>query len=221
MGSGLPVYGCVLAGGKSSRMGRDKALLRFRGEPMVSIAVAKLRSFCREVAIVGNRDDLAAYAPIVHEQRMDVGPGAGLEAGLMACEQPWALFLPVDVPLVPAGLLRRWAEAVLERATAGCAASFLLVRGERQPAFCMMRRTIMPVLSAALEGGEHRLSELLYAIEAAGDGWLWTPDVAQFAPLTQTSGREGLVVEFRFSNVNTPQDLTEAEISAAGEDGLA
>ena len=106
----VPVHGFVLAGGKSSRMGEDKALLRFCGRPMVEIAVEKLRGFCEEVTIAGNREDLAGFAPVVRESRTGVGPAAGVEAGLGAARQEWAMFLPVDVPLVPEELLRRWAQ---------------------------------------------------------------------------------------------------------------
>src|ERR1700761_8141432 len=100
----LPVHGFVLAGGKSSRMGRDKALLTFRGRPMVEIAVEKLRGFCSAVSIAGNREDLSSFAPVVTETRVDCGPAAGIEAGLQACTELWAMFVPVDVPLVPGEL---------------------------------------------------------------------------------------------------------------------
>ena len=46
---------------------------------------------------------------------MDCGPAAGIEAGLRRARQEWAMFVPVDVPLVPGELLRRWAEEVLQR----------------------------------------------------------------------------------------------------------
>ena len=121
----LPVHGFVLVGGKSSRMGVDKALLPFAGRPMVEIAVAKLREFCADVSVAGNREDLAGSAPVVREDRVDVGPAAGIEAGLKAAGQEWVMFVPVDVPLVPGELLRRWAEAVMAK---GCVASYLVVK---------------------------------------------------------------------------------------------
>ncbi len=138
MAEKLPVHGFVLAGGKSSRMGADKALLKVGGVAMVEIALGKLRSFCAEVSIAGNRDDLCGFAEVVHETRTEIGPAAGMEAGLRAARQPWVLFVPVDVPLVPAELLWRWAAEVLRTERSGLTVSHLAAAGD-QATFCMIR----------------------------------------------------------------------------------
>jgi len=205
----LPVHGFVLAGGQSSRMGVDKAAMLFGGRPMVEIALEKLRSFCAEVSIAGNRDDLSGFAPVVGETRLDAGPAAGVEAGLMAASRPWVVFVPVDVPLVPVELLRGWVEAVIEKGEAGCGVSYLLVNGERQPAFCAMRREALSSVTEALERGERRLTNILVGIgEDKQAGWLWACDAASFAAKSTPTQ---LQMEFWFSNVNTPQELEEAE----------
>jgi molybdopterin-guanine dinucleotide biosynthesis protein A len=198
----LPVHGFVLAGGKSSRMGEDKALLRFRGRPMVEIAAEKLRGVCAEVGIAGNREDLAGFAPVVPETRVEVGPAAGVEAGLRSAAREWVMFVPVDVPLVPEALLRRWAESVL--GTEGISASLLHYERD-QPVFCMMRRDCTESFSAALDGGERRLGVLL---DRASGGLRWVCDVGELCG----RGRPAIEVDERwFWNVNTPQELAEAE----------
>jgi molybdopterin-guanine dinucleotide biosynthesis protein A len=208
----LPVHGFVLAGGKSLRMGQDKALLPFCGRPMVEIAVEKLREFCVDVSIAGNREDLAGYAPVVREELLGAGPAAGIAAGLMGALQRWVMFIPVDVPLVPVQLLHNWATAVLEQGLAGCGASYLLVNQQRQPAFCMIRRECYASVAQAIERGERRLDEILMSIDNdEGAGWLWPCDASKFALKPHP---EGLDLEFWFSNVNTPQELAEAEIWA-------
>jgi molybdopterin-guanine dinucleotide biosynthesis protein A len=179
---------------------------------MVQLAVEKLRSFCAEVSIAGNRDDLKIVAPVVWEARSGVGPAAGIEAGLKACVQPWAMFLPVDVPLVPAELLKGWMQAVLAQEQAGCAASYLLVNRERQPTFCAVRRAALPSVTAALERGERRLDATLGSVDEDDRGWLWVCDAAQFAARRFTTGLE---MEYWFWNVNTVQELEEAEAWAA------
>jgi molybdopterin-guanine dinucleotide biosynthesis protein A len=198
----LPIHGFVLAGGMSSRMGEDKALLRFCGRPMVEIAVEKLRGFCAEVGIAGNREDLKEFAPVVRETRIEVGPAAGVEAGLGAASQLWALFVPIDVPLIPAELLRGWAEAVL--AMDGVAVSNLYY-GRDQPVFCMLRRECLERFSAALDAGERRLAVLL---ERASEGLRWRHNLDE---LSGESGPAAEMSEWWFKNVNTPEDLGEAE----------
>lgn len=193
----LPVHGFVLAGGKSTRMGQDKALLRLGGRSMVEIAVEKLREFCAEVWIAGSREDLSGYAPVVKDLRADCGPVAGIEAGLRATTEDWAMFVPVDVPLVPAELLRRWAAAVMER---GARASYLRSGAEVHPAVCMVHRTCLPLFSAALDSGEYTLSRILGSI---GDD-LWIADAAEFAAGEASSAGW-------FSNLNTPEDLARVD----------
>lgn len=205
----LPVHGFVLAGGKSSRMGADKALLRFCGRPMVEIAVEKLRGFCADVGIAGNREDLAEFAPVVWEGRVDVGPAAGIEAGLSAAKQPWVMFIPVDVPLVPGEFLRRWADSVLDMAKVGpIALSHLWVSNE-QPAFCMIRSDKEEAFRAALESGERRLALLFHRAEGADVHWVHDLyDIYGFRPY---EGPDTDTVDRWLMNVNTPEDLANAE----------
>ncbi len=206
----LPIHGFVLAGGKSSRMGQDKVLLPFCGVPLIEIAVAKLRAFCSEVSILGNRDDLDIYAPVVHDLRSGIGPGAAFEAALRAAKRAWTLFIPVDVPLVSPALLRGWAKETLEEDP--CSASLLIVGRERQPAFSMLHTKCAHSISQALDRDERRLNDLLYAADADDVAPVCPKDARQFA-LNLTDAQ----IEMSFSNINTPQELAEAEAWALAE----
>jgi molybdopterin-guanine dinucleotide biosynthesis protein A len=147
---------------------------------------------------------------------MDAGPAAGIEAGMMAATQPWVMFVPVDVPLVPVELLRNWMRAVIERGNAGCAASFLLVNKDRQPAFCAMRRECAATVTRALEGGERRVADILMKVDEDDEvGGLWVCDAATFASIAAPARLE---MEFWFSNVNTQRDLAEAQAWASARD---
>ncbi len=198
----LPVHGFVLAGGQSRRMGTDKALLRLGGVPMVEIAVERLREFCSAVSVAGNREDLREFAAVIPEGRPLAGPGAGVEAGLAAASEDWALFTPVDVPFVPAALLCRWAEAVLGRSADGCAGSFLRVSGDGQPAFAMLRAGGLGAVSAALDGGERRLDRLLQAAATGAGGELWVAEAECFVGAAGAAEAAGL-----FRNLNTPGEF--------------
>jgi molybdopterin-guanine dinucleotide biosynthesis protein A len=192
--SGLPVHGFVLAGGKSRRMGEDKVLKHFRGMPMIELAVEKLRGFCTEVGIAGNRDDLGGFGQVIHEARLEVGPAAGIEAGLMAATQPWMLFVPVDVPLMPAEFLRSWAEKVIGSEVGDAGGSYLVAEGEPQPAFCLLRKECLSAWSRMLDGGERRLVSILGGVGAVG------MVAEEFSPDAEAT-------RMWFSNVNTAEDL--------------
>lgn len=208
----LPVHGFVLAGGKSSRMGRDKATLPFQGKTLVELAAEKLRAFCAEVSIVGNRDDLAIYAPVVREERVDCGPAAGVEAGLKASTQPWALFIPVDVPLVPGAYLRDWVEEALEaEMSVSYLMTFLL---GAQPAFCLLERTRQPSFSRLIDAGERRLEVLLNQSADADGTASWAYDERELYGHFRGKAEDlpdDVVLARWFANLNTPDDLAALE----------
>jgi molybdenum cofactor guanylyltransferase len=203
----LPVHGFVLAGGKSSRMGRDKALLEVGGRPMVQIAVEKLRGFCADVSIAGNREDLGNFAPVVREERVDCGPAAGIEAGLKASQQEWAMFIPVDVPLVPMEFLRLWVEEALR---VQMSVSFVGVLG-KQPAFCLLRRERQAAFSRLLDKGERRLEPLLIWTAEADEYACRMYDERDLYGYPDYRGPDEDTLARWFLNVNTPEELMIAE----------
>jgi len=206
----LPVHGFVLAGGKSLRMGVDKATLAFRGRPMVEIAVEKLRGFCADVSIVGNRNDLAGYAAVVQEERLDAGPAAGIEAGLKSTQQEWVMFIPVDVPLVPEKLLRLWCEEALR---ADMTVSYLGIT-QKQPAFCLLKRERLASFTRLLNDGERRLEVLLNLAASADNCASWMYDERDLYGSPNDQGPDSETLARWFSNVNSFAELAEAEARA-------
>ncbi len=206
----LPVHGFVLAGGKSLRMGVDKATLAFRGRPMVEIAVEKLRGFCADVSIVGNRNDLAGYAAVVQEERLDAGPAAGIEAGLKSTQQEWVMFIPVDVPLVPEKLLRLWCEEALR---VGMTVSYLGIT-QKQPAFCLLKRERLASFTRLLNDGERRLEVLLNLAASADNCASWMYDERDLYGSPNYQGPDSETLAHWFSNVNSPAELADAEARA-------
>lgn len=110
----LNAEGFVLAGGRSSRFGSDKALALLGGRPLIAHAVGTLRKLRIPVRVVTRDPHLYARwaAAFVTREQPDRGPVEGLRASLESAEAPWVFVLSVDMPLVgPRQLERLWEEA--------------------------------------------------------------------------------------------------------------
>lgn len=194
--------GFILVGGQSRRMGQDKAEMLLAGVAMVQRQVETLSAVCRSVRLVGNREDLRRFAPVVPEGRSEAGPIAGLEAGLLAAVYEWTLFVPVDVPGVPASLLRAWAGAVSGAGDRKVRISYLRAQGQHQPVFCMLHRCCAGLLPRAINKAGLPLRLVLAALaEQIGPESLWVADAEAFggnvAPATLATW---------FRNINTPEE---------------
>ncbi len=108
----LPPRGFIVAGGRSSRMGRDKALLPYRGSTILTHALGILREVTPDVAILcgpeSRYEDLGA--PLVIDAVCGVGPLGGLYSALLSAsidEREQIVWLGVDLPLIPPSLLEQ------------------------------------------------------------------------------------------------------------------
>src|SRR6478752_8950408 len=101
-GVGEEVAGFVLAGGKSTRMGRDKALLPWGEGTLVEHVAEVVRSGVGNVTVIGR--DVADLIP-------DQGPLGGLLTALAGMKADWALMVAVDMPNLTPEVVRGLGEA--------------------------------------------------------------------------------------------------------------
>ena len=100
----LRATGVVLAGGKSRRMGRDKAMLPFRGHPLLEHMLDLLAQGGADSRLVSGQ--YAGYA-CIPDVCADGGPIAGIHAVAASLPGRRLLFVPIDMPLLDAALIRR------------------------------------------------------------------------------------------------------------------
>lgn len=204
----LEVEGFVLAGGRSIRMGQDKALLEFEGIPLVELALRKLRAVTDSPRIVGDRPDLGGFAPVVMDLQANSGPLGGIGAALKATACEWNVFLPVDLPLVPAGFLR-WMVCRVARTDA--LATVPLLAGLPQPLVAVYHRALLPGLERRLRGSDFKT---IRALTGAADRVTWPSartDFFSVETLAAAGHFSEIETELRvsrwFANVNSPLDM--------------
>lgn len=200
--------GFVLAGGRSSRMGADKALVMFAGQPLAARAVSVLREAGLTASIAGARSPLAAFAPVVEDLKPDMGPLGGICAALASTTAELAVLLPVDLPLLPASLL----VFLLHHARiTGAAVTLCSVNGFVQSFPAVLRREILPLLQSELEAGRGGCYSAFQAAAASLGQPVSVLPVESVVQSGHIVHPENLPAARWFLNVNTPADLWRAE----------
>ena len=153
----------LLAGGQSRRMGTNKALLPLNGETVISCIVKEAQRLGREMLLVTNQPEAYAFLhlPIVNDRRKGMGPLAGLEAGLMASRTEHNLLLACDMPFFQAETGERLLHYLHQYELA-----MPLAEGRCHPLCAAYRRSLLPKVQKALDGGQRRMDSLLDAAKA-------------------------------------------------------
>ncbi|MDR5696281.1 MAG: molybdenum cofactor guanylyltransferase [Armatimonadota bacterium] len=173
--------GVVLAGGKSRRMGCDKATLPLGDRSLLAHVVGRLRAVCAPVLVVASRPD--AYpdcgVPVIADRWPVGGPLAGLHAGLAAARTDYAVVVACDLPFITPSVLR----GLVERA-GGFEAAVPRVDGVAQPLCAVYHRGVEPVAEALLRRGVRSVRALLRRLRVhyVGEDELraWDPDLRSF-----------------------------------------
>jgi molybdopterin-guanine dinucleotide biosynthesis protein A len=183
----------VLAGGQSTRMGRDKALLQLGGRTLLEWALEAARAVTADVRIVGQRDKFAAWAPVVEDLFPGRGPLAGIHAALLASSTPLNLVLGVDTPFLEPGFLRYLRQ---EAEASGATVTVPRIAGQNQPLCAVYRREFASLAEEALAAGRHKIDALFEKTSLR---------VIEEAELRGLAFDPGM-----FHNLNTPEDWQQA-----------
>lgn len=182
--------GAILAGGRATRMGEDKALVRFRGEPMISHVARSLRQAGLDVLVVGRTDGVEGLLTVADDGAAGRGPMAGMVTALHNSDNRDVFLVAVDQPLLRPSTVR----ALIE--TPGDAV-VPIADGHPQVTCGLYRTACLVAAESALASGEMKLRRMLdtiqptYVPEATWSRW-------------GEDGRSWL-------SLDTPEAVTEAE----------
>jgi molybdopterin-guanine dinucleotide biosynthesis protein A len=151
----------VLAGGKSRRMGKDKALLPIDGQPMIRSLVQSLIPLSKDVIVSvsdGERHEelrqaLPAGVRVVNDERPGQGPLMGIYAGLKASETDVNLVVACDIPEIDPGFITEM------RSFAGDYDVVAAVDKEGRPnaLLALYRRSVIPLVKKQLDEGQRKI----------------------------------------------------------------
>src|SRR5260370_5812621 len=183
MSNPMPVNGFILAGGKSTRMRRDKALLDWHGRPLLVHMIDLLRAATDDVHVVG-RDRLPDQLP-------DHGPLSGIATSLAVSSSDANLILAVDLPLLTKDFL-----IYLRSQVEISSCPLMACKIESHFPLCLgIRRTLLPEIERRLSRGDLSLHSL---IEGSG------AEIIAESQLNKAGFESSM-----FRNLNTPEDYWE------------
>lgn len=195
MTSNRQVSAFILAGGESSRMGRDKARLELGGVPLILRTAKLVQSVAGAPAIIGNPEAYRAFdLRAIADDCPGAGPLGGIATALRAAAAPWSLVVATDLPY----LTREWLEYLIARALASRADAVLPMNARgAEPLCAMYHQRAEPAIRKALERGTRKVTDGLRDVRVE----MIAP--AEWNPFDS----EGLL----FKNMNSPEDYEEAK----------
>lgn len=178
-----------MAGGKSSRMNKNKAFLELEGSPLVERSLAVLQTVFTEVLISSNKPELYADygVPIIQDEVLERGPLEGLYQGLKSAAHEWVFFVACDMPFLRAEVIRflfsgiSKHDVVVPRLQSGL-----------HPLHAFYHRRCLPLIKNNLEAGRLKIIDFYPSCSVK---YVEETELKIFLDLTNV-----------FCNVNTPEE---------------
>ncbi len=196
-------------------MGADKATVEFDGHLLIEHAIGLLRQAGLPFLIAGDRPDLKNFARVVDDLGSFRGPLGGICGAWKVTSVPWAVFVSVDLPLLPGALISVMQEIAH---VTGRAVVVPSVNGFAQTFPAVLNRATLPALKAEFETGRGGcFSAFQAAAEALGQQVHVVPteELVQTGQLTHP---DGLPVSRWFFNINSAADLERARTFRRSKD---
>ncbi|GIL13213.1 MAG: hypothetical protein BroJett038_19330 [Chloroflexota bacterium] len=184
----------ILAGGRSRRMGSDKALLVLKGKPVLRHVIERAALHGAAIILIANEPEKYASfgLPIFPDVKLGAGSLGGLYTALAHSPTDYALCVACDMPLLNTNLLiylaglREGYDAVVPR-----------IEGRPEPFHAVYRKTCLESIRSRLERGQLRVSDFYQDVSTR---YIEEADLRQIDPELHS-----------FLNINTPDDLARVQ----------
>jgi molybdopterin-guanine dinucleotide biosynthesis protein A len=197
----LDLSAVILAGGRSSRLGRDKSLLVLDGQPLIVRTVQTLACLSEDLVVVTNDPDryapLSLPARLVPDEARGVGSLMGIYSGLRAARHSYAIVVACDMPFLNVALLRHMAalaedyDVVIPR-----------IDGLLEPLHAVYGKACLRVMAELLQDGRHKIRAFFHRVRVR---YVDQEDIRRFDP-------QGL----SFFNINTAEDWAHVQAMLQG-----
>lgn len=179
------ITGIVLAGGKSSRMGSDKASMMLEGKPFIRHVIDAMKPLVKEIIIVSNHEDHSGFGfQQVKDIIAEAGPLSGLCSGLKYSKSRYNLVLSCDVPFIQTRTLELLTKADLKSFDV----TQLATKSRAMPLIALYEKDCLETCLNLLQSGERRLTKAIELLNC------------QTITLGNDQSRQ-------IRNINTPEEL--------------
>jgi molybdopterin-guanine dinucleotide biosynthesis protein A len=181
--------GFITAGGRSARMGSDKAWLEIEGEPLIKRTLAALRPVTSSMAIIANTDAYNSLGvPVFGDEHHGVGPLEAVRVALSNTQTRRVLLVGCDLPFVTSALF----SFLLSQPSTNEAVVPLSADNQPEPLCAIYCKDSLPIVVDLIERGERKMARLFELVPT------------RFVEFEEIRGLEG--ARLFFENINTPED---------------
>ncbi|MBN1821339.1 MAG: molybdenum cofactor guanylyltransferase [Prolixibacteraceae bacterium] len=179
--------GIILSGGKSLRMGADKAFIPFREKLLIEHSIEILKPFCSEILISANSEKYSSFGyKIVPDEIAGCGPIGGIYSALKKSTSLWNLIISCDTPFISNELITR-----LKGSVGDFDCLIPAYAGNKEPLVSMFHKKCLPDISEHIKAGNFKMHTLLEKLNCLE---IDVSDLVQKKPDL-------------FANFNSPEDI--------------
>lgn len=152
----IPTY--ILCGGKSSRMGSDKGLVKLQGRMFIDHIINSLKSISNSIYLVSSNEEYSDFGYVLlQDNYLNKGPLGGIQTALSHTSCKQVLILSCDIPLITGDTLQR----LLDRKKADALIAFATAQEKWHPLVGIYSKRLLPAVENALENEHLKLIDFI------------------------------------------------------------
>ncbi len=185
----MGVSGIILSGGKSTRMGKDKGLIKLNGKPMIQHVIDHIDPICDQILISANDKTYEDFGyPVYYDEINDIGPAGGIISSLKHSSNKKNIVISCDLPFASTKFIRTLLEL-----SGDYAITLPMSRQHYQPLCAVYSKEVYPVFMEYISKGIYSLKSIIKEFRIR---------------IIKQEDIEGFDLSRELRNINYPDDLS-------------